>query len=701
VLCVPPGEIAECLVIGMELTVEGASKFAGLQDLVENGFGKSLSDPAIPLIKGIGFMGGDILLGGKGNDTLEGKSGDDLIDGDLWLNVQLRATYNDPNFLCKDGVTRGVCLVDGPRELVDDVFSDPQRLNPGKIEIVRTIVDPYSDLAGVGIPRPAGDCAATNPVNCDTAVFNFPFAEYVITRNANGTTTVQHVPPLNRAPGLAEGTDILRHMEQARFLEADGTFRFVSLSAPLNSIATGTVTISDTTPTEDQVLTATASITDANGFNPALVTLEWQVETAVPGVFTAAAIGNSFAPGNPEVGHALRVAARFTDNAGFAESVLSTPTAPVANINNPPTGAPTLSTTAPQVAEALSVSPAGIVDLDGLVGVSFTFQWQQGAVGGGTPFSPIAGATAASFTPTPTQVNRPLRVRVFYTDNHGTAEAILSAATDVVGNVIVGTTGPDTLTGTDGRDNVQGLAGADTITTGLGDDVITGGPGDDTINAGGGNDTITGGNGDDTINAGPGDDVILVGLNDGFDDVGGGAGNDVIRATANNVVIGLRALAGVETITANGFTGVTIATPNTATTLDFTGMTLTGIVSINGGNGNDTITGSSGPDTIIGGGGDDTMDGGGGNNVFKFALQSGADRILNFKSNPGPAGGQDKLDISARGITAANFATRVTIVATGAGNANTQIRFTGTTDTITLVGVALATVTIADFTLAP
>ncbi len=675
VLCNPPGEVAECLVVGMELTVEGASKFAGLQNLVENGFGKSLSDPAIPLVKGVGFMGGDILLGGKGNDTLEGKAGDDLIEGDAWLNVQLKATYNDGH----------IRFVDGPRDLVDDVFSDPQRLNPGKIDIVRTIVDPYRDPTDPPDSRPlrpAGDCTATVPVNCDTAVFNFPKAEYVITQNANGTTTVQHVPPLPRAPGLAEGTDILRHMERARFTEADGTFSFVDLTRPLNSVATGSVTISDTTPTEDQVLTATFSITDGNGFNPALVSLEWQAETAVPGVFAAVATQPSFAPGNPEVGHRLRVAVRFTDGAGFAESVLSDPTAPVININNPPTGAPTLSTTAPQKAEALSANPAGIVDLDGLVGVSFSFQWLQSAVGGGAPFNAIPGATAAAFTPAQAQVNRQLRVRVTYTDNHGTAEAIPSANTDVVGDVIVGTAADETLTGTAGRDNLQGRAGADLI------------------NAGAGNDTITGGNGNDTINAGPGDDVILVGLNDGFDDVGGGAGNDEIRATANGVQIGLSALAGVESITANGFTGVTIATPNAATTLDFSAVTLTGIVSINGGNGNDTITGSAAADVINGGAGDDTinggpgadiitggpgndtMNGGGGQNIFKFAAGSGVDRIISFNTT------NDKLDISARGITSANFATRVAVTTVGG---DTLITFTGTTPTesIRLVGITV------------
>jgi Ca2+-binding RTX toxin-like protein len=93
VLCDPPGEVAECLIVGMELTAAGAAKITGLTALMgPAGFNKDLNDPAVPGVKGVGFMGGDILLGGKGSDLLEGKKGDDLIDGDLWLNVQLRAT---------------------------------------------------------------------------------------------------------------------------------------------------------------------------------------------------------------------------------------------------------------------------------------------------------------------------------------------------------------------------------------------------------------------------------------------------------------------------------------------------------------------------------------------------------------------------------------------------------------------------------
>src|SRR4029077_6659396 len=110
----------------------GARKIAGLEALMAAfGAPANLDAPAIPDVKGVGFMGGDILLGGLGSDTLEGKLGDDLIDGDAWLNVQLRAVYNN-------GTVR---IVDSPRDLVADVFAYPQLLNPGNISIVRTIVD--------------------------------------------------------------------------------------------------------------------------------------------------------------------------------------------------------------------------------------------------------------------------------------------------------------------------------------------------------------------------------------------------------------------------------------------------------------------------------------------------------------------------------------------------------------------------------
>src|SRR6185436_6983622 len=211
VLCDPAAaEVAECLLVGMELTATGAAKINGLTELMgPAGFNKGLADAAIPGVEGVGFMGGDILLGGLGSDTMLGMQGDELIDGDLWLNVELRAVLNDGT----------IKLVNSARDLVDDVFADPQRLNPGNITIVKSIVTP-------AVPPP--DCPALPaPVgaahNCDTAVFSFDRSEYDITLNPNGTVTVAHVAP---AVGhLAEGTDTLRNIERLQFAD-------VTIAAP-------------------------------------------------------------------------------------------------------------------------------------------------------------------------------------------------------------------------------------------------------------------------------------------------------------------------------------------------------------------------------------------------------------------------------------------------------------------------------------
>jgi beta-lactam-binding protein with PASTA domain len=234
VLCTPPGEIAECLVVGMELTAgtppvqepavgvagqvnfrrgTGAANIAGLTQLMgATGFNKSLLDPAVPGVKGVGFMGGDILLGGKGNDTLEGKLGDDLIDGDRWMNVQLRAVLNNGT----------IKLVDSPADLVDDVFSDPQRLNPGNISIVRSIITPTD--------TPPADCSSPSPRNCDTAVFAFPRADYEITLDGP-RVIVTHVPARAADVPLSDGVDTLLNIERLAF--ADVT---IPVPSPNNTV---------------------------------------------------------------------------------------------------------------------------------------------------------------------------------------------------------------------------------------------------------------------------------------------------------------------------------------------------------------------------------------------------------------------------------------------------------------------------------
>jgi hypothetical protein len=83
-----------------------------------------------------------------------------------------------------------------------------------------------------------------------------------------------------------------------------------------------------------------------------------------------------------------------------------------------------------------------------------------------------------------------------------------------------------------------------------------------------------------------------------------------------------------------------------------------------------------------------------GNDIIVFGVSSGNDTVTGFDANA--AGGQDLINLTSRGITAATFAGSVTI--TAGANGSTVINIGG--ETITLEGVAPAAVTVADFILA-
>ena len=160
---------------------------------------------------------------------------------------------------------------------------------------------------------------------------------------------------------------------------------------------------------------------------------------------------------------------------------------------------------------------------------------------------------------------------------------------------------------------------------------IDGGAGNDTITGSAAADTIVGGAGNDTLRGGDDGDTYEIGVGHGFDRFQdtGTTGTDTVVATANNAAIGLQTgfgpASGIEAISANGFSGVTIQAGTGNDTLDFSATTLTGITKIDGGTGNDIITGSAGADTIVGGTGNDTLSGGAGDDTI--AGGTGSDNL--------------------------------------------------------------------------
>ena len=616
------------------------------------------------------FTGGNILLGGAGSDLIEGRGGDDVIDGDAWLDVRLQA---------------GGSTYTSLGQLQNAVFDGT--INPGDIEILRQVV------------VPTGQESVT-----DTAVFSGNRSEYTFPDGLNRTS----MRVVHTGGTQADGTDTLRNIERLQF--ADQIVEI--LPDGENSPGTGTITINDTTPTENQVLSVTHTVADANGIADGTLQIHWQFES-VPGTWTTFAEGASSGPlGDAVVGKALRVEITYVDGLGVLESVSSNATAAVRNVNDAPTGAPVLSPTAVTEGQAISVSTASIADADGLG--TLRIRWQQSALGGSGTWATISGATSGSYTPGAAQVNRRIRAVVSWTDANGTAEQVASNATSVVGDRWIGTAAANVFNGTNGSDWAEGRGG------------------NDTLNGRGGADLLEGEAGNDRVDGGAGDDVLLVtGTGQGFDTFIGGTGHDTIRAGAAGTVIGvLLGLTGIEEISSGGFANVTLSGSGSSESLDLSGVVLSGIAAILGGGGADDITGSAGDDVIRGGAGDDSLlggtgsdqlfgdagidllNGGGGDDtltggtgldeyVFRGSSGFGTDTVVGFDSNP--AGGQELLDIRNLGVTAANFSSRVSISYDSATATTTVVVKTAggaTIGTIVLPGVggsAATAVTSADF----
>jgi Ca2+-binding RTX toxin-like protein len=275
----------------------------------------------------------------------------------------------------------------------------------------------------------------------------------------------------------------------------------------------------------------------------------------------------------------------------------------------------------------------------------------------------------------------------------------------------------------DGADAVDGGAGSDTLAilgTGGGDtlDVTFDGvsltgfelgtvTGVETITADllGGTDRLSyaGSTADVTVNLAAGTASGFASIA-GIENVTGGAGNDTLSGAGNAAVNNLAGGAGNDTylvdsgdtITEAAGAGIdSVFTSSASFTLaaNVENLTFTGAGSfagtgnglgnviagaggtdvLAGGGGNDTLIGNDGVDSLNGGDGNDILDGGAGNDVmnggtgndiFVFAAGFGNDVISGFDANP--TGGQDLMDLSALGITVANFAASVTITDLGA-----------------------------------
>lgn len=165
-------------------------------------------------------------------------------------------------------------------------------------------------------------------------------------------------------------------------------------------------------------------------------------------------------------------------------------------------------------------------------------------------------------------------------------------------DVVLGTTGRDTIIAGSGDDVVCGGGSADRIEGGSGDDLIYGGGGSDSIDAGPGDDVVFGQIGGDTIWGHDGSDKLLGGP--GYDTLYGGSGDDNVQGAGGND----RLYGGDGDDSVFGKAG------------DDHMYGDDGDDELYAAGGNDTVEGGNGADRLQGAAGNDTMSGGAGNDVL-------------------------------------------------------------------------------------
>ena len=167
-----------------------------------------------------------------------------------------------------------------------------------------------------------GDDAISGGAGTDTIVLSGNRSDYSIS-NIGAVFVIG-----DQRSGVNEGIDTLRDVEFVTF--TDGTF---GLAALANVAPSGTVTITGSA-IEDQVLTASNDLTDADGLGP--IGYQWQRNSGSGFADIASATGSTYTLDDADVGATIRVVAGYTDGHGTAESVASAASGTVANINDAP-----------------------------------------------------------------------------------------------------------------------------------------------------------------------------------------------------------------------------------------------------------------------------------------------------------------------------------------------------------------------------
>ncbi|MCK4494282.1 MAG: M10 family metallopeptidase C-terminal domain-containing protein, partial [Methylococcales bacterium] len=247
----------------------------------------------------------------------------------------------------------------------------------------------------------AGDDILNGGTGTDTAIYLGNSSDYSFERSATELKVTSN----------SDGIDTLTNIETLSF--SDGSIDISTIpitdSGTENNLPTGTVTISGIIK-QGETLTVSNNLADADGLGT--IHYQWKAD----GSNISGATTSTYTLAQAEVGKKISVVANYTDQLNTSESVSSTETINVVNVNDLPTGSVTLSGTVKQ-GETLTASNT-LADVDGLGAISY--QWKAGTTNIGT---------GETYQLTQAEVGKKISVTANYTDLLNTTESVSSTET--------------------------------------------------------------------------------------------------------------------------------------------------------------------------------------------------------------------------------------------------------------------------------
>ena len=199
-----------------------------------------------------------------------------------------------------------------------------------------------------------------------------------------------------------------------------------------NDLPTGSVTLSGEA-IEGQVLSLdTSTIADADGLG------DFSISWLRDGETISGATSSNYTLTQQDVGASVSGKVTYVDGGGITESLATSATAIIENVNDAPTGSIIISGSNSE-GSTLTLDTSSVVDEDGLG--SLTIVWKAGDTA-------ITGANTSTYILTSSEIGKTISAQVSYTDGQGASETLTSASTLMVTNVNTEPTGSLRITGT-------------------------------------------------------------------------------------------------------------------------------------------------------------------------------------------------------------------------------------------------------------